>query len=206
MEEKLSKEDFVDGLLAGKTFLPDEEFRELEEKRETEKKISLESLFLERVPSRYKAVKFDGDPKLLETERAVIFGPYGTGKTYLGYSIARELFVSGRIKDFQVVRERELYNIILEAQANKNMGQIRDKFFHTGLLVIDEYGKNSQTDAASSQIFNIIDYRYDWELRTILICNALNGTELKKIVPEAIQDRFKGTTYFLGGNSRRLAE
>ena len=202
----MEKEKFVNGLLSNIAYLPDEEFTKIEEKQKADKAESLESMFIARTPSRYKDVKFTGDPNLLEAQRAVIYGPYGTGKTYLGYSIARELFVAGRVKDFQVVRERELYNLIIEAQANKSMGQVREKFFHTGLLVIDEYGKNPQTDAATSQIFNIIDYRYDWELRTILICNADNGAELKKIVPEAIQDRFIGSTHFLGGGSRRVAE
>lgn len=201
-KRKKKKEDYVKGILSGIDSVSDEEMEQIEMDRAEDKKKSRDSMFSENVPTRYKNVKFDGDPKLLETQRSVIYGPYGTGKTYLGYAIARELFVSGKIEKYTIVRERELYNVILEG----NMKEIREKYFSAGLLIIDEYGKNSITDSSSSQIFNIIDYRYDWELRTILICNAIDGKELKKIVPEAIQDRFIGSTHKMEGESRRKAE
>jgi DNA replication protein DnaC len=199
------KEKFVNSILSGITVLDDSEINDIQKALESSKKAGREISFRDMVPKRYRNVNFEGDPKLLTAHRSVIYGPYGTGKTYLGYSIAKELFVQGAVQDFQIVREREMYNAILNYQKDpKNLP--KPNYNNVGLLIIDEYGKNSNTDASASHIFNIIDYRYDWELRTILICNAQDGNELKKIVPEAVQDRFVGSTHLMSGESRREAE
>ena len=201
---ELDKEKFLNSILSDINIMEDSEIKAIEQGRETDKKAGREIAFMDMVPKRYRNVNFDGDPKLLSAQRSVIYGPYGTGKTYLGYSIAKELYVQGRVQDFKIAREREIYNSILAYQDNP--GKIKELYFNIGLLIIDEFGKNSNSDSSSSQIFNIIDYRYDWELRTILICNAKDGNALKRIVPEAVQDRFVGSTHLLSGESRRKPE
>jgi DNA replication protein DnaC len=201
---KTDKDNFIDMLTSMVDVIPDNEMEEIKAKEEINAKAKRESMFYSMVPLRYREVTFEGDPKLLSSQRSVIYGPYGTGKTWLGYSIAKELYVSGEVSDFTIQREREIYNNMLAYQ--NNPARYKELYYEPDLLVIDEFGKNSQSDASASQIFNIIDYRYDWKKRTILICNAKDADELRKIVPQAIQDRFIGSTHLLAGKSRRVAE
>lgn len=206
MEDKtdLTKTDYVNKLLNGFEGIDDSKVEEILEEQVEQKREARAKAFITMVPKRYRNITFSGNPKLLTAQRSVIYGPYGTGKTYLGYGIAKELFVAGKVFNFTAVRERELYNNMLAYRDKPHI--YKDLYYDVDLLIIDEFGKNSQTDASSSHIFNIIDYRYDWELRTILICNATNAEELRQIIPEAIQDRFVGSTHLLSGESRRVVE
>lgn len=199
-----SKESFVNRILSGVDVKSDEEINAIKEIEKAGKRKGREIAFIDMVPKRYRHVEFTGNPTLLTSQRSVIYGPYGTGKTYLGYCIAKELYVAGEVSDFAIAREREIYNNLVALRDKP--GEYKKLYFEPDLLVIDEFGKNSHSDATASQIFNIIDYRYDWEKRTILICNAGNADELRQVVPEAIQDRFVGSTHLLTGGSRRVAE
>ena len=202
--EEQSKVDFTKSLLNMVTIADDTTLNQIHQEQEAEKRKSRSEKFPDMVPKRYRDVIFQGSPRLLEAQRTVLYGPYGTGKTYTGYAIARELFVSGQIQNFRLEREREIYNNILAYQ--NSPARFRELYYDVELLIIDEFGKNSHSDASASHIFNIIDYRYDWELRTILICNAQSPDELRQIVPEAVQDRFVGSTLLLKGNSQRKPE
>lgn len=200
----MEKVDFIESLLGGIEIMDDSEIVELQKRELSEKMEKRDEKFKSMVPPRYREVQFEGDPKLLTAQRSVVYGSYGAGKTWLGYSIARELYRTLKISSFRVARERDIYNTIL---ANRDRPSVvKEKYHDVGLLVIDEFGKNSQTDASAAEIFNLIDYRYDWQMRTILICNATTPDELRKIVPEAVQDRFVGSTHFLSGKSRRKPE
>jgi hypothetical protein len=162
-------------------------------KREDEKRCND---YLSMIPKRYRVnMVFDGEPKLLTEECSLIYGNYGTGKTWTAYAIARELYLSMQINTFQIVREAQLLHSIRESQYRR--------FEECDLLVIDEFGKGSDTEFAKAEIFNIIDLRYDEMRKTILICNAKDKEELKKAVSFAVLDRYRNNIVFLDGKSRR---
>lgn len=178
------------------------EHDELEQQRKQTLRQKKLSAFNNSIPRRYRSInRYSGEKWLLNATQAVIWGTYGTGKTWLGYELARELILSGEINTYTIERERSIYNYIL---ANRDkLHDINDRYKKPDLLIIDEFGKSSNTDAAISQIYDIIDYRYDWQKRTILICNAADKDHLKRLLPAAIKDRYKGADYHLNGHSRR---
>lgn len=203
-KESLGKERFLEKITGNIDIMDDNELERIEKANAESERYARIELFISQVPKRYQEVEFDGDHRLLEAQRSVIYGPYGTGKTWTGYAIARELYVNGQIETFRVAREREIYNNVLAYQSKP--GEVKKLYYDVDFLVIDEFGKSSNSDASASQIFDIIDYRYDWKKRTVLICNASTPEELRKIVPEAVQDRFVGSTHLLGGKSWRKPE
>lgn len=152
--------------------------------------------YMKMVPKRYRqAMTFEGEQALLEKDCSLIYGPYGTGKTWTAYALARRLYMDRTIGKFLIVREAKLLQDV--------RGGLGYQYESCDLLVIDEYGKGSNTEFAKAEIFNIIDARYDEMRRTVLICNAKDEKELVEAVPFAVLDRYRQNIVFIGGQSRR---
>lgn len=192
----MSKEDFVNGIIANlKAITP----RETDiEKEETTRAQRLNNEFMLNVPTVFKkGLLSDLDDKLIQSTNSIIYGLYGVGKTHTAYSLARWLYINGKIRTYKVVREIEIIN---ELRENSLAG---NKFIAYDFLVIDEFGKINDSDYTKAQIFNILDNRNDWQKKTLLICNADNIEGLRKIIPNALKDRYKHNKIFMGGKSKR---
>lgn len=159
------------------------------------------NLFEMRVPFRYMHV--EPAEKLPESECTVLYGGYGTGKTWAAYSIARKMFIEAEISDFEIVTQAGLLREIKAGFTDNSFDERVNKFLKTGLLVVDEMGKNDDTDFNKAQLFDIINNRYDWMRPTILICNCDDKDKIPGILGLAIADRFRGNTIKMSGTSKR---
>ena len=74
------------------------------------------------------------------------------------------------------------------------------------LLILDEAGKNNDSDFNKAQLFGILNHRYDWEKKTILICNAKTKEEIRELLPTATLDRFRECVVEMNGSSKRYAK
>ncbi|MCP4354464.1 MAG: ATP-binding protein, partial [Proteobacteria bacterium] len=81
-----------------------------------------------------------------------------------------------------------------------------ESFKNVDLLIVDEMGKNNDSDFNKAQIFEILNHRYDWEKKTILICNCEEKKELYEILSHAILDRFREEIILMDGVSKRYAK
>lgn len=154
--------------------------------------------FMLNVPKIHREdLNFNNNKSLLTERNAILYGDYGTGKSYTAYAIAKELYLNKKIERFEIVRE---ITIINKLRSDPLSGT---HYKNVDFLVIDEFGKVNDTDFTKAQIFDIIDERNDWDRKTLLICNAKDDSELNKIISDAIKDRYKNCVIKLTGESRR---
>lgn len=171
----------------------------------TRKNILLKQ-FNEMVPSRYQFIEHEPGDKLKKSDNAILFGGFGTGKTWEAYSLIQSLFVREIVKNWQMVTELSMLNDIKSGLSDNTFDSKVEKYKSTDLLIIDEMGKANGTEFNKAQIFDILNYRYDWEKRTILICNAEEKNELYEILNPAVLDRFRSCLVHFDGKSRRPSD
>jgi DNA replication protein DnaC len=120
---------------------------------------------------------------------AAMIGHPGTGKTHLAIGILKRVMRDGGTGRYTTVMDM--------------LGRIKDTYHHhareteakviadlTGvdLLVVDEVGKQLDTNYEMAQLFRIIDTRYR-DLKPIILVSNLNRPKLAEFVGEAIIDR-----------------
>lgn len=192
----MSKEEFVNSYMSKLSAITPNEVDEMRDDKA--RKLALEAKFMADVPTAFKkGLRIDPGHKLVLSTNSVIYGLYGTGKTHTAYSIAKELYMTQKVRTWRVVREIEIIN---ELRGNSLAGRV---FMQYDFLAIDEFGKINDTEFVKAQIFNILDERNDWHKKTLLICNAKDISDLRKIISVAVGDRYKGCLVFLGGGSKR---
>lgn len=182
----------------------DEEYKKrVADRREQARR---ESMITTKIPPRYKNLSETEYPQIQESNCSIIWGPFGTGKTWEAYSLCKTMYLNRSIKDFQIVTEVGLIN---ELKAGFSDGSYNNRildFKTIDLLVVDEVGKINSTDYNKSTLFDILNYRYDWLKKTVLICNAKEKEELFDIMPPATLDRFRECIIEIGGKSRRYSK
>jgi hypothetical protein len=100
----------------------------------------------------------------------LLFGPWGCGKTGAAGGLAREVMASGGTSVLAVVPDmlgwlRETYSGEGDEKA------VLDDLRMCDLLVLDDLGKHYQTGWAADRIFQVLNYRYNANKRTIVTCN-----------------------------------
>ncbi len=140
-----------------------------------------------------RAIRFNQAPK---DNMLIILGENGLGKTHLATAIAinhKGLYYT-------------MYSLITELQEdfNKKRKSILDRLSECNMLVIDEFGKTSCTDAELDFFREIVDSRYRNEL-PLVICSNFNKQTFDGIVGKSVIDRLreKGIGCFLFGKSYR---
>lgn len=121
-----------------------------------------------------------------EKNSLLFLGSVGTGKTHLAAAIANELTDRGI---------PVLFGTFID-----HLQKIKDEFNHTSLdtylsrmksipmLVIDDLGKEKKTDWSQQTLFDVINYRYEHMLPTIITTN-FDDTELMNYVSNATISR-----------------
>ena len=99
----------------------------------------------------------------------VFTGPYGCGKTHLAAAIANQLAVQGDPPLFVMVPDLLDH---LRAAFSPNSGVSYDRRFDevrvAPLLVLDDLGSQSTTPWAKEKLYQLLNYRYNRELPTII--------------------------------------
>jgi len=170
---------------------------------------------ISNIPRRYKAALFeaktDEQQKLIDKFRSnfngknihdvsdmLIVGTVGTGKTYITIGLLNKLLEANIYCRYST--EYDLLNLYFMKKYDKF-----NQFKSTDVLVIDELGKRDLQDWQMIQIEELLSYRYNEQLPTILITNR-NKEKFKEFVGDRIVDRLKDNkviTVALTGESLR---
>lgn len=127
----------------------------------------------------------------------VVNGNVGTGKTHLACGIVNEY----------CKRLPGLYTRAID-MSEAIMRERSSEFYKSrGLLVIDEINRTFDTAAEQQRIFDVLDYRYNAHVPTVLVGN-FKGGDLRQRLGEALADRLMENLAVLTikGKSHRTGE
>lgn len=137
------------------------------------------------------------------------YGQPGTGKTFLACLILNEVLYRYQTPVQYMKITRHFFNELRSSfQADSEMfGQgesLFNKVADSELLVIDDFGVQSDTDWEQRTLYDLIDARYETEKPTIITSNK-HPEELKKIFHGRVFSRLKEMTEFqeMGGRDYR---
>jgi len=158
--------------------------------------------FESSIPPRFRGkLTVPKNESLIHSSCSIICGDFGTGKTWEAYTVAKELFSKGIVKTFKMTTEVGLLNNLKNDFDNLSLEV--DKYNEIDLLIIDESGKNNDSVFNKAQLFDILNHRYEWEKKTILICNVSKKDDLIGLLPTATLDRFRECVVEMVGESKR---
>ncbi len=104
-----------------------------------------------------------------ENRGAFVFGPTGTGKTFLSKLLHNELLAAFKHSCF--IKAVDLAILIRRIGMDRTAGHILDELRHVHTLIVDDYGTQKNTEWVKEAIYSIFDYRYDNKKRTVLTTN-----------------------------------
>ena len=111
----------------------------------------------------------------------VLAGSVGAGKTHLATAIALEAVRMGRKAIVANVPEM-LEEICHAAQNFRDIFGMLMKYKSVDCLVLDDWGKERTSGARLDYMYQIINYRYEHGLQTIVTTNA--------VTPDGLKDKF----------------
>lgn len=119
--------------------------------------------------------KYANDPRLMERKHngLLLYGNYGSGKTHLAAAVSNALIHKGTPVLFGTFITH-LENI---RQEFDNAGQraYLSKMKVTPVLVIDDLGKEKKSEWTRQVLFDVINYRYEHLLPTIITTNLASN-------------------------------
>lgn len=142
-----------------------------------------------RDPSAYKScLAYSNRENLFNDNRnsLLIMGGYGSGKTHLAAAIANDLIDRGIPVLFGTFADHLEH--IREEFDKTGQRRYLSMMKNTSMLVLDDVGKEKQTDWTKEIMFNVINYRYEHKLPFILTTN-LNENQLGNHLGGAVYSR-----------------
>ena len=132
-----------------------------------------------------KCIEYINSYKDSERNCLMLVGSYGTGKTHLAGAIANRLMDDGVPVLFDTF-SGHLNKLKLEFNSGKNvyLSQMKE----VDMLILDDVGKEKQTDWSRSVMFDVINYRYEHLLPIVMTSNLVR-TDLEEYLGGAIWSR-----------------
>jgi DNA replication protein DnaC len=119
----------------------------------------------------------------------VLMGPTGNGKTHLAAAIVNYRYEAGQPALFVVVPE---FLDHLRSTFGPESKVSYDEFFESvktaPLLVLDDFGEHSATPWAKEKMYQLISYRYNAQLPTV-ITTRYSLDEINEDIDEAVSSR-----------------
>lgn len=135
---------------------------------------------------------------------AYVYGPTGTGKTFLSKLLHNELLA--RFRDSCFVKAVDLALIMRRETFGDRYKEVLHDFQTVETLIIDDFGTQKNTDFVKETIFSVFDYRYENDKRTIITSNltADDLEEMDSRLSSRFRDRGWMRHIFLQGRDFRL--
>lgn len=154
------------------------------------KRSGLSESQLSRTFENYQILSADAIRAKAEARKAsqehsglILSGMRGTGKTHLAIAIALDAMHHGRQAIFRLVNEL-LDEIRQAVRDNEDYHGLIRRFKEVPCLILDDLGKEKQTESGIDYLYQIVDYRYRNNLQTIITTNARTIEELSSLGDE----------------------
>lgn len=121
-----------------------------------------------------------------------LLGPPGTGKSHLGAAIAQAVRFQ-RDAGVLVMTAREVVRALRDTWrpgSEQSESELIDELGGVCLLVLDEVGVGFGSEAELTQIFDVVDRRYQLRRPTVMLSN-LSPSMLKATLGERLYDRLR---------------
>jgi len=99
----------------------------------------------------------------------VLIGVTGCGKTHLAAAIANYRLKAGKPVKFEVVPDfLDHLRFTFSPESRGSYDQLFEEVKNTPLLILDDFGEQSTTPWAQEKLYQIINYRYNAQLATVV--------------------------------------
>lgn len=120
----------------------------------------------------------------------VLVGSYGCGKTHLAVSIAKVCLEQGRSVFVQTVPDlldnlRTAFNPSAE---ESSFNDLFESMKTADVLVLDDYGAENSTPWAVEKLFQILNYRYNTSLSTVITTNNVGLEGIDQRIKSRLRD------------------
>lgn len=128
---------------------------------------------------------------LVQGRSAMFCGTPGTGKTHLAIGVLRHIIEKGGTGLYTTVmgmlgRIKNTYH----REAKETEQKVVKELSSVDLLVLDEVGKQLDTNYEAAQFFRLLDIRYGHQKPTLLVGN-LTVEQMRAFLGEAVLDRLR---------------
>ncbi|MGJ8525204.1 hypothetical protein LMG33818_000912 [Halomonadaceae bacterium LMG 33818] len=122
----------------------------------------------------------------------LMMGSPGTGKTHLAVATLHAVIAEKRTRGLYTTAARMFRRIksTYDRDSEETESQVIDIYSQIGLLVLDEIGLGFGSDTEMNYLFDVINYRYEQCLPTIIISNR-QPDELSKWLGDRVVDRLR---------------
>ena len=119
----------------------------------------------------------------------VLSGPTGTGKTHLAAAIANYQLAEGNSVFFAVVPELlDHLRAAFAPSSEMPYDEMFDRVRESGLLVLDDLGAENSTAWATEKLFQLMNYRYNYRIPTVITTNARLFTQIDERLRSRLSD------------------
>ena len=132
---------------------------------------------LQKLPPRVQKELSEYEFKKCELKSYYIWGEIGTGKTlyanHLYVEAHKQSYLDGGRLDVLFYKMYEIINKLKDTFSDyKQYREIMDRLMTVDVLIIDDFGSSKESEWLIDTIYQIIDYRYEYQKVTIITSNG----------------------------------